>query len=38
MNYNIDTLHKQIGSIVLKCFWSILLAGWYTCKGLIKNN
>ena len=34
MNYSIDTLYKQISGIVLKCLWSILLTGWYICKGL----
>ena len=27
MNYNIDTLYKQISGIIL---WSILLTGWYS--------
>ena len=35
MNYNIDTLYKQISGIIL---WSILLAGWYSHLKVIKNN
>ena len=38
MNYNIDTLYKQISGIILKCLWSILLAGWYSLLKVIKNN
>ena len=38
MNYNIDTLYKQISGIILKCLWSILLAGWYSHLKVIKDT